>query len=214
MNFNFFRRKKSNSPNKPSHLSLEEQLDVLRRCGISPLPEITIEHFLLSWDRQNYESDAYKLALVKLGGEIEEPPWGRWMSNNVWHFDTECIEGPGSYVRIAERMKDLSQGDLPITDITDHLDEMRDEDEQRWQGIARLEFSLDETRSRWDLRIDNDWVDASVMSRFAQLLVERGTGRRYTYLDLGGQDCLIGCATPQQLEMLRNETGLDFNWLK
>jgi hypothetical protein len=34
-----------------------------------------------------------------------------------------------------------------------------------------------------------------------------------SYHRLQGQDCLIGCSTPEQLSRLRKETGLDFQWL-
>jgi len=37
--------------------------------------------------------------------------------------------------------------------------------------------------------------------------------KRFTYLDLGGQDCLIGCCTPRQLASLNKNTGLNFEWL-
>jgi hypothetical protein len=64
------------------------------------------------------------------------------------------------------------------------------------------------------LEVDDDWVDPLVFCRFVDLLAERQADRRYTYLDLGGQDCLIGCCTDEQLKSLRKLTGLQFKWLK
>jgi hypothetical protein len=214
--FGFLRRKKqaNAAEARSTHQSLEGQLEVLRECGIRMLPGIAIEHFLMSWDRENYESDPYMLALVKLGGEIEEAPWGRRLSHNVWHFDTECVEGPGSYVRIAERMRELAQGDLPIIDPKDQINLAMDGDEEDGKGTNWVEFVLDGQTVRWNVKVNDDWVDSGIMSRFAELLKERGTSRRFTYLDIGGgQDCLIGCASSDQLALLRQRTGLDFLWL-
>jgi hypothetical protein len=51
----------------------------------------------------------------------EKPPWTTYCGN-VWHFDTECIEGDDSYVRFAKRMTEMAQGSLPLSDIQDHVD--------------------------------------------------------------------------------------------
>ena len=52
-----------------------------------------------------------------------------------------------------------------------------------------------------------------ILSRFAALLEERNTGRRFAYLDLGGQDCVMGCSSPEQLTLLRKRAKLAFKWL-
>jgi hypothetical protein len=186
-------------------ISLEQQLEVLSECGIRLLPGVEIEHFLLSWKREEYEKTPYKLALVKLGGEIEKAPWGRRLSNNIWHFDTECIEDKGDYAAIAERLTAMAGSDLPLTNIADHVDV---QEESAW-----VEFDLDGQRIHWDAKVENDWIDATILSRFAELMAKRKAGRRFTYCDLKGQDCLIGCCSPQQLQMLRSKTGLNFTWL-
>jgi hypothetical protein len=61
--------------------------------------------------------------------------------------------------------------------------------------------------------VQEDWLDPQVMSNFAALLEDQDTEKRFTYLDLPGRECLIGCATPEQLAALRKTTGLDFEWL-
>jgi hypothetical protein len=45
------------------------------------------------------------------------------------------------------------------------------------------------------------------------LLAEQDSEMRFTGPDLGGQNCLIGCATAEQFNALRKQTGLDFEWL-
>jgi hypothetical protein len=62
-------------------------------------------------------------------------------------------------------------------------------------------------------KVDDDWVDPYIFPRFTELLVVRNAGKRFTYIDLGGQDCLIGCATPGQRALLESKTGLKVDWL-
>ena len=144
------------------------------------------------------------LLLIVLGGEAEEEPYG-FLSLNIWHFDTECIEDHGDYARIAMRMEELAGGDFSLEGIEDFID--------LEVGKAWLAFRLDNQDYRWELEVDNDWVDTQIFSKFDSLLRDRQTNKRFTYLGLDGQDCLIGCSTPEQLEKLKATTGLGFQWL-
>ena len=180
--------------------TLERQLQDLAACGVHLLPDATPETLLREWSEQDFEKDPYELALVALGGD--DPP----LAENVWHFDTECIEDHGAYAQIAERMRSLAADALPITNIEDFVDVQA--------GDAWLSFELDGTQHRWTCEVQDDWVDPTVLSRFAQLLAERKTGYRFTYLDLRGQDCLIGCFRDDELTRLRRATGLAWEWLK
>jgi hypothetical protein len=127
------------------------------------------------------------------------------MSTNVWHFDTECIEDHGDYSKIAHRFVELAAGNLPLTDVRDFVDvEARD---------AWIEFTLDGKEYRWECAVEDDWVDATVLSKFASLLNEQKSDRRFTYLDLGGQDCIIGCFTDAELQRLKKVTALNWEWL-
>jgi hypothetical protein len=185
-------------------MPLEQRLEVLRECGISLNKGRTVDELLISRKRDRYESDPLSL-IVALGSEVEGAPWGRHFSDGLWHFDTECIEDNGAYVRIAHRLRDLAQGGLPIEDVRDHVDL---EENEAW-----LSFRLGGQEHRWTMIVDNDWVDVAVFDRFVALLDKQSCGRRYTYLDLGGQDCMVGCATPEQLESLQSRTGLKWTWL-
>src|ERR1051326_1652965 len=108
--------------------SLEEQLKVLTGGGIRLLSSITINHLLSSFDRESYESEPYSLLLTVMGSEAEGAPF-TYLSDNIWHFDTECIEGHGAYIAIAQRMSDLAGGALPLVDINDYVDL---EEEKAW----------------------------------------------------------------------------------
>ncbi len=188
----------------PVPVSLEEQLATLARCGISPAQGITVGHLLSVLDRESYEEEPYLPLLITLGGELETPPYLQF-SDRLWHFDTECIEGPGSYAVIAHRMAALAGGALPMEAITDYVD--------LDAGEAWLEFRLDGVDVHWDATVDGDWVDPEILGRFAALLESRDAHARFALLDFGGQDCLLGCMTADQLAMLRTETGLPWELL-
>lgn len=179
--------------------SPEQQLATLASVGFRLLPEATIDALTAQWSREQFESDPYALALVALGGDL--PP----LAENVWHFDTECIEDHGDYARIAERFRSIANGQLPIADVEDFVDIEA--------GVAWLAFTLRGARYRWDCEVSDDWVDPSVMSRFAALLSEQKTDARYVYLDLKGQDCIIACLSADEMKRAKKETKLAFEWL-
>jgi hypothetical protein len=182
-------------------ISLEEQLEILASCGIRLKQNMTPDHILMSIDREALEEEGFFLLLTIMGGEVEEEPFDR-LSDNIWHFDMECIEDHGSYIRIAERMRDLAGGSLPLENIEDYVNIEA--------GEAWLAFQLDGLGHKWDLTVNNDWVDPSLFIKFIELLGSRNTGKLFTYFDVEGQDFLIGCSTRDELKLLRKKTGLKF----
>lgn len=192
-------------PRKPKP-AFEEQFQNLQDCDIQLRLNFSVEALFEEWSKEEFEKEPYELLLIALGGETETGHWEwEFLSDDIWHFDTECIEDHGDYIRIAQRMKDLSHGDLKLENIEDYVDVEEE--------IAWLEFDLNGEKYHWDLEVDNDWVDTEIFQMFIELLEKQKTDKKYTYFDLRGQDCLIGCCTPQQLEKLRNVTELDFIWL-
>ena len=190
-------------------ISFEQQLLKLANCGITLAPGVVADSLLESYGRESFEADPYRLLLACMGGEAESESQAAETghpSDNIWHFDTECIEDHGDYARIARRMRRLAQGELPIEDIADHVDVDA--------GEAHLTFRLRGEPYRWDAAVEDDWVDATILSRFAALLERVGKSRRFTCIDLGGQDCLIGCATAEEQARLVKETGLKVEWLR
>jgi len=187
-------------------LSLERKLQLFANGGVTLAPGMSVSDLLRSFPRDQYESD-WQLLAISLGAELEDGS-GRHLSDQLWHFDAECIEDRGAYVAIAARFATLAGGALPLQEISDEVDIEA--------GRARLSFRLDGARHEWDAEVNEDWADPSILSRFARLLRQRSAaaGKRFTYLDLGGQDCLIGCATPTQLDALRRASHLDWVWLE
>ena len=185
--------------------TLEEQLQVLIRSGISPHENFSILELVSISGREPFEKSPFVLLLCALGSESEREPYLP-LSNNIWHLDTECIEGPGDYIRIAQRMTLLSGDALRLQNIEDHVDV---------EGRrASLSFTINGQKTVWAPEVNDDWIDSCILSNFAELLGRQDTSKRYTYIDLGGQDCLIGCATPEQFSLMRENTGLKVEWLK
>jgi hypothetical protein len=168
-------------------------------------PGVTSEALLARYSREQFEAEPYRLALIAMGSEGQDGPGGNYLSNDIWHFDTECIEDHGSYAAIARRLQTLAHGKLALEAIADHVDIDA--------GDAWLAFRIGNEEHRWSAEVQDDWVDPTILSRFARLLEAVGSGRRFTYIDLGGQDCLIGCSTADERTRLAKETGLKVDWL-
>lgn len=186
------------------NLSIFAQLDQLARCGIEPQSSVGVPDLLSRHSERQYETDPFRLVLSVLGEESNTlPPTP--LSENVCHLRVGSITGLGDYARIAQRMSILAQGALPITEITDEV--------EGGTGVAWLRFRLRGEPIDWPARIREHWVDPVIFTRFVALLEVQDTQLRFTYLDLGGQDVLLGCANSQQFAELRRRTGLPFQWL-
>jgi len=180
---------------------LADQLRVLAECGITLNPGVTVK-------QKEFESKPYITLLCAMGSVVESPAETRdyeYASDSIWHFDSECIEDHGAYVSIVSRLCALAKADLPLADPEDFVDIERGED---W-----VSFTLDGYRHRWVMEVQDDWVDPSIFSRLSELLRLRSESRRFTYIDLRGQDCLIGCATDEQRRKLQVATGIEVQWL-
>jgi hypothetical protein len=81
------------------------------------------------------------------------------------------------------------------------------------EKAAWLELDFQGKRTHWDFHVQDDWVDASVFTRLVELFRAVPSEARFSYGDLGGQDCLIGFATKDQKHALTALTGLKFEWL-
>jgi hypothetical protein len=201
-------------------LSLEQQLENLATVGIRLNPQFSAETLLEEFTREKFEERPYVGAIITMGGYAKN---GQPLSDNIFHLNTESIEGEGDYAHVAERMRDLAQGDLPIENIRDHLDF---ENGDAWVAFEltispsqkAAEDGAAQTKSpetiEWHARVKEKWIDPEILSNFCALLKAQGAKRGYTYFDLKGKDCLIGCATEEQVLLLRKMTGMNFTWLE
>ena len=189
---------------RKTSIPLEQQLEALAAEGFSLRADRHLSDLLSAWSREDFEKEPYRLLLVALGGETESPPFEP-LCDDIWHFDTECIEDHGDYARIARRMSVLSKGVLPLTDIRDSVDVD--------EGQAWLEFAFDGQAYHLDFNVDDDWVDVAVFHKLMELAISRDSDRRFISGDLHGQDMLIGFANDDARARLQKLTGVRFTWL-
>jgi hypothetical protein len=199
--FSWF-RKKDSAP-KPS---LAEGLAALEQCGISKRSNVSLDDIRSSIAGTSTDGIDYDDLLCTLGSEMERGESFAPMSNDIWHFDTECIYEDGDYVKIAERLQRMSKGAPQLSALQDHVDM---DSTKAW-----IEFDFQGERIHWDLKVHDDWVDESVFTRFVRLFASTPTEARFIYGDLGGQDCLIGFSTDEQRKALSELSGIKFEWLK
>lgn len=185
-------------------LTLEDKLEILAGCGLSLAPPFLVSDLLESWSREDFEKPGFTLTLVGLGITEERPPW-RNHCVNTWHFDTECIEDSGAYVRIAERLSELTQGSLEITNVRDEVD--------LEAGIASLDFDHSGRAVHIDFEVNDDWVDPSVFTNFVRLLELSDPSKIFLHHDTGGQDCVIACVRRDQVASLE-KAGVKFTALR
>lgn len=185
-------------------MTLEDKLRVLAECGLVLENPFKPEDLLSSWDREEYEKQGFDLALCSLGSTEEEEPW-RNHCVNLWYFDTECIEDHGAYKRIVERMVHMAQGSLILENIQDYVDL---EEAQAW-----FSFSFQGKEIKVDCKVNDDWVDTDIFSRFAELLAVADSSKVFFFYDTGDQNGLIGCVKSDDFKKLKS-LGIKFVPLK
>ncbi|PEC47716.1 hypothetical protein COJ46_04325 [Bacillus sp. AFS077874] len=168
--FRFFKSKKK--------VSFSEQLCELQKIGIELNSNLNEELILAEYSEEEFENEPYLLLLIALGSELELNENYNNCSNEIWYLDTECIEDTGDYVRIAERIKDLSKNYLDLKNIKDYVDIENQE--------ASISFTLDEEDYCWKLEVNDDWIDEKIIVKFNDLLEIKNSNNRVYILDLRG----------------------------
>ena len=192
----------SKKPKPPEPVPLRDGLERLSAIGIRTRPGITSDDLLFSLGG-TFDSPVDPVDLLcVLGGDVERGDFSR-ISDDIWHFDAECIVEEGDYVRLAERFASLAKGALPIEQVKDHVDVEG--------GEAWIEFVLNGENIRWELTVDNDWVDPEFYSNF-QALTARGKSDKKFFISALGQDSLISFGDAQMKEQLARFSGLQFAW--
>jgi hypothetical protein len=191
-------------PSRGKGQSIEQMLDALSRLGVRLAPKRKIDDLTSEWAREQIERDGYEMMLVALGGDLIHPETFDtigFLSEDVWHFDSECIEDTGDYVRIVERAMLLAGGALQMTAITDTI-EIED-------GLASVEWRVGGRLQRFDLKVDADWADPKIFTLLDNELVAANAAARFHAASLG-QDAIIICCTESRRQALSELTGLDF----
>src|SRR5215510_11358547 len=103
--------------------TVESLLAGARSVGIGLRPGVNPESLFAEWSKEQIQEGGFEMLFVALGGEQFEPKTFNtlgFLSDDVWHFDSEAIEDHGSYTRIVENCCRISGGDLKFSGIADY----------------------------------------------------------------------------------------------
>jgi len=184
--------------------SVKEQLETLEALGFILNEGIDRTEIIERAEAfQAANAAPYTILYALLGCPSEES--GIPFSNHCWDFDTEAIEDHGAYVDIVNNISRVTNGALKFENIEDYVDV---EEEKAW-----VSFTCRGDNYRWDLVVDNDWVDGRLFDSMQELAVKYNAKGKFTYYDTGGQDFVLGFHTQEELEKIRKTTGLEIVWL-
>jgi len=184
--FKWFRKK----------LTVEEQYAKVKSLGIELKQGMNLNQVISGCGREGYEEKPYLLLYISLGSEMALDDHSfTYPSDDIWHLDRECIEDHGDYIPIIERISDLLKDEIIVNDIADYVDI---ENNEIW-----VSFTIDGKAYKYELAVDNDWLDMGIFKIFSELLEEYGCGKRFYYYDLG-QGVLVGAYENEQWKALNN----------
>lgn len=175
-----------------AQMTLEEQLKVLEKIGLSLDEGVTIKDMLYSFPEETFQENPFELVLFLFGSEIEREPWGRRFSNQVWSFDIECIHGPGSYVEILKELARLAGKESALRDLSDHIDFA--------DGEGWLRYTLDGVTHTIAVEVDDDWADTFALAEVMEALEDEG--HRFVALENGNQGLIVLYLNEDQMERL------------
>lgn len=99
-------------------------------------------------------------------------------SKRLLHWDTECVEGPGSYCDLVRALARAFEGCVTFTDVADHVDTRT--------RTARLHCRIDGADVDLTPVVEGDWLDGNVLVDVVGRIEARCD--RAAYVLEGGQD--------------------------
>ncbi|QDA30117.1 hypothetical protein EJ573_03920 [Paenibacillus polymyxa] len=187
--FGLFKKKKT---------IFEDQLNQLSELGIFMRVGLKKELLLEETSRSEYEEDPYNLLLLTLGGEVEVNGEFINVSHEIWYLDAECIEDHEDYARVIMRLGNKTK--LKLNKITDYIDIQN--------STAWVSFEYKNELIRWEMKVEDDWLDMDIFRRFNELTKTEQSMKLYiSNLDQG---CLVGYFNQEQVIELNELTKYKF----
>lgn len=167
-------------------MELAVQLAQLAELGLVLNAGIEIDDLLYSHDLAELEAQPFWPLMSLLGAEVERAPWGRKICDQVWNFDTECINTTGDYVKIVEKLAVLIGAPNYLTEIADTVDFER--------NTAWLEYTIEGEKRHWSIELNDDWADMITISHVMEDL--QRDGKQFYSID-NGQAMILFYLTPE-----------------
>ena len=203
--FGFKRTEKIPKPYVPQLLlTFEEQVAKLKLLGFK-INDGVEEYDLNRWGGlHEFEYSPFELLYRTLGQKMQREPWLP-VCDRCWDLETDSVEGSGSYIRILHNLQRISRGELCFSNLEDYVNL---EEKQAW-----VSFEVNGDYYKWNLEVDDDWIDPDIFSNVVALTYRYSTYGKFTYYSSGGQNVVVGYETAVALEKLKAVTGLGIEWL-
>ncbi len=186
--------------NDDGTMPLVRQLGILAEFGIALRPGCAVSAGPM--DTERYEKDPFGLVLRELGHPVDAD-----CDSDVRLLDHDAVVEEGDYTILLSHLRALSDGALAIDEISDTFDVEK--------GVATVTFRHGSEMKSWDAEIDETWVDATILARADQLLVEGASGRRFAFAYLADDGLsIVVCIDAARLVELRRKTGVDFEFIE
>lgn len=176
LSFLGFGEKQTNGQTNPKPasakiVSFDNQFQIFKKLGFTLNSEVAISD-VDRWNRHDeFENEPYSLLYTILGQTLKRESWTP-LTNRCWNFDTEAIEDHGSYVEIFKNLERISRGELKFVNLKDYVDV---EEEKAW-----VSFSINGDDYKWNLKVDDDWVDETILTKIVELTKKYKTKGKFT----------------------------------
>lgn len=134
------------------------------------------------WWRQWREGPWTRLLCILAGPREDVDDGDVSFSKRLLHWDTECVEGPGSYCDLVRALARAFEGCATITDVTDHVDTRA--------RTARLHCRINGADVDLTPVVEGDWLDGDVLVDIVGR-IEAQCDRGAYFLPAGGQDFFL-----------------------
>ena len=168
---------------KPRNISVEEQVGILEALGFKPKAAGFIDYVCREWGRERVEAAPYDLLLFSLGGEHEVD--GKWipLSDDIYCFDTECVESDNAYEVCLKRLSVISKGMLDMANISSKINHEA--------CAANVSFAYRNKVYDWEPVYDDDWFDCGIIYRINSLIKESGSNRFFYTMSADQHLCIV-----------------------
>jgi hypothetical protein len=190
---------------RPENLSFQLMLDKFKHAGFMVHPNVSETDIFNSWKKvMVYHQDSMSALYITLGCSTNQA-LPVYFTNNCWLFDPESMEDKGSYAHILENLQRISNGDLKFDSINDYCNENED-------NIAWVSFVFEGDRYKWDVVVNNDWVDGMLFENVQILSRKYNKSGRLTFYP-EGQAFVISYLTEEKFLQIKKSLGIKLTWL-